>query len=326
MTAIDDSQAFILKLTLLSNKFTYYSIIIFGNIGCLSNILNILVCSRNSIRQKKMGFYNIIISTFNIMIFAVGFLQYYPPTVGGQNFFLISDLLCIIMSSSSRILIHMASWLKVMLSFDRLMCITISNRIKFINNKYTLSFIMVGMFITISTFSIPNLFFRLQYTSSFNSITNQTNPITITCTSSKSINLIRDLLSQIIRTVIPFILEIILNTILIYKLIKSKKGLNISRSLNKEYRFAFTTVMLNFAFIITQAPLFVWTVYIDILSQKSGVDPRLMALSNFLYLVFTLFASYLYGSIFFVNLLFNKLFQKEIRMIFGINVAKENSP
>ena len=320
---IEANRIFILNLYTLADKLVYYSTFSVATIGIASNILNIIISSRANLRKKAMGFYNIIISIFNILIIVVGSIQYFPTSIGAVNFFLISNFWCVLMTSSSRILIHMVSWLNVMVSLDRTLCVSLSNRLKFIQIRKNMLMFMLAMFAVVCALNSPNFFFKLEYDVSFNYTSNKTVSINVRCAATKLITNIRDTIAQLIRTVIPIILQIILNTILIYKLIQTKKQVNISRSLQKEYKFAFTIIMLNFLFIITQAPLLIFTIYINFIAQQSNIDSKQMAINNFASIVSTLFSTYLFFSLFFVNLIFNKLFQREIGLMFGMNKKRK---
>ena len=88
---IEANRIFILNLYTLADKLVYYSTFSVATIGIASNILNIIISSRANLRKKAMGFYNIIISIFNILIIFVGSIQYFPTSIGAVNFFLISN-------------------------------------------------------------------------------------------------------------------------------------------------------------------------------------------------------------------------------------------
>ena len=324
MSSTQQDQYFILNLSMIANKFSYYSCLTIVNLGLLSNILNIIVCFRKNIRKKTMGFYNVAMSTFDIINFVLGYMVNFPPSIGHQNFYLISDISCSLLSYIIRICVQMSSWLNVMVSFDRIICILYPSRFKFIENKNKLSLIMLSLFFIICIINVPNAFFSVIVQVTLNPLTNQTLATSMACSSTKRITLARDIIAQLMRTLIPVILEAILNTLLVYKIVKEKKSLNISRSLAKEYKFAFTIVMLNFTFLFTQTPLLIITIYLTILNQQGSATPRILAIVNFSYGVSVLFSSYMFGSLFFINLQFNKIFQNEVKNIFHMLKRRKN--
>ncbi len=70
--------------------FIFYSCAI-GIVGfIICNILNIAICLRKKIRQKMMGFYNVVISTWNILTLSFGFIFYFPPTIHAKDIVLLS--------------------------------------------------------------------------------------------------------------------------------------------------------------------------------------------------------------------------------------------
>jgi hypothetical protein len=87
--------------------------------------------------------------------------------------------------------------------------------------------------------------------------------------------------------------------------------------MRKEYRFARIILWLNLMFIITEVPLMLTTFYFSILKviPTYPIDTNVsnvIALMTLVYFVTLVFSLYLFGSIFFVNLFTNKVFQREI--------------
>jgi hypothetical protein len=122
----------------------------------------------------------------------------------------------------------------------------------------------------------------------------------------------------VMRTVLPVLLEFLLNAILIYKLLRSRsRNAHVKRSLYRDYKFAFLIVILNFLFLITQTPLMVVTIYICVINYVSQASSTLendtdLVVTKYLPVVTGVFATYMFGSIFFVNLFFNRIFQMEL--------------
>ena len=66
----------VLDLTNLTHMAQYYFCIVICNKGIVANILNILVCLRKELLKNTIGFYNILMSTFNILtLIFVGYLN-----------------------------------------------------------------------------------------------------------------------------------------------------------------------------------------------------------------------------------------------------------
>ena len=165
---------------------------------------------------------------------------------------------------------------------------------------------------------IPNVFLRIKTTSSFNNITNQTQT-TKTC-SAGSINMdtVIDLIRIFVRAIIPFMLIIVINTLLVYNLIKCKAKFK-TISLKKEYTFALSVAALNVMFIISLLPFVFTVVILKVMNQLNMIATKTYIIVNFTYAVglFT-FGSYNYCFQFLVNLKFNSIFRHEL-----INWLKE---
>ena len=314
-----DLLAYISKLSHLQNEIVYYACFFIGSISLASNILNILVCMRNKLRKEALGFYNPLMSVFNILSTMVGYLSIFPGTVGGQDLQYSSDYACILISYLLRICLQMSSWLNVMISFDRMITISYPYRFKRMRKRDMLAKFVLGLLLAITLVNTPNLFFSVAIveTRVFNATTNQSVVVNVarhcTCKFSSTVTIVRDLIAQLMRSALPIAVDFVLNTVLIYKLIMSRKNFTMRRSLHKDYKFAVTIVMLNAMFFITHIPLLISIVYLNVLNyqQPSAVPTKNLIFAYFLYIVAAVFASCMYTTVFFVNVIFNKHFRSE---------------
>ena len=308
--------ALIDKLNSISKRIVYYSCLTIVNIGFATNCLNIFICINKSIQKSTMGFYNILISTFNILGFICGYLLFYPVASGKTDLLVESYFGCILISYFTRVFIQMTSWLNVMLSCDRAVCIAFPYRFKFINNKTILACIVLVLFIIILAVNVPNLLFKVYINSTYSTIANDTINTTI-CSSTNIVVFIRDTIIVNMRVVIPMILQFILSIILIVSILKLRKNANMTRSLRKDYQFAFTILMLNITFLITETPLMLSIINFYLIDKNNATS---MAMANLFYYCGQIFSTYMLGSIFFVNILFNRIFKKELKKILRCSV------
>jgi hypothetical protein len=104
---------------------------------------------------------------------------------------------------------------------------------------------------------------------------------------------------------------ILLNTLLVRKLIKSKQITN--RELKKEHKFAFTVIFLNAFFVFTLIPSAIILIGSNIVGYKdaTSASSKSATIMNFAYVVGQFFAGFNYTFSFLLNLKFNKLFRKE---------------
>ena len=98
------------------------------------------------------------------------------------------------------------------------------------------------MFVT----NIPNIYTKLITETELNKTT------TIKyCAGARSLVFVRDLLSIIIRLLLPFILLVAFNSIILYKLIRLRKEFsNFNSFMVKEYKFTISTLVLNVFYLI----------------------------------------------------------------------------
>jgi hypothetical protein len=314
---------FVTKINQILTQFLFYSCSILLSILILGNILNILICLRKSLLKEMIGFYNIIISVSNVFTLVLGGLIVFPITLNYDDLVAISNFSCILITYFSRVSVQMSSWLHVFLSLDRYLCVAYNERFKFLfNNKKKLSSIFLGLFVVIMVINVPNVLFRLTYVSSFDSRENQTS-VSVICTATSSIISIRNTIVIVFRIVLPLLLQIILSILLIHKLFKTRKAVtvaSISRNMKKEQRFAHIIVWLNVCFIITETPLMIATLYFGVLGVKtvyplSESSSNSLAISTLIYYVTSVLGSYMFGSLFFINLFMNRIFKREIRLI-----------
>ena len=197
------------------------------------------------------------------------------------------------------------------------------NRLKFIlKDKQKVSLIFLALFVFICVINLPNFFFGLTNEYIIDIKTNQTQ-VKIVCTGTSSILLIRNMIVIAFRIVLPLILQMVFSVLLIYKLFKTRVSVaaSIDRDMKKEYRFARIIIWLNICFIITQTPLMISTIYFSVLGIRtvyplSETASNSLAISSFVLFLTNILGGYLFGSLFFINLLTNRIFKKELRLIF----------
>jgi hypothetical protein len=71
---LNDDIKFALKLNDIATQLGYFTILIVTNLGLITNTLNIFISLKRSIQQSTMGFYNIIMSVFNIFSLVAGYV------------------------------------------------------------------------------------------------------------------------------------------------------------------------------------------------------------------------------------------------------------
>jgi hypothetical protein len=308
-----DVKGFNFKVNTFLTQFIFYSSFLVVTTLLIGNILNIMICMRKIIRKEMMGFYNIIISLFNILTLSIGLLFYFPPTINAQDLLLVSNFSCVTLSYAMRVCVQMSAWLHVFLSLDRYSCVAFNQKLAFIlNDRKKLSFIILGLFGIICVINVSNLLFRVSTTNFAPYMQCDSTPLTIQ---------IRNTIITIFRIILPLILQIVFSTLLIFNLFKVRRTVMMNQTMKKEYRFARVILWLNLMFFINETPIFLITLYLSITGEipKYPLDDKTSdseAIVSLIYYILYFFSLYLFGSIFFVNLFTNKIFKREILKIF----------
>ena len=301
-------------LNFLIEKMVFYSVIIMPTIGIFTNILNIAICMRKKLRTSLLGYYNFLISTFNILLFIDSSIVYLPPAVYQKDLSNSMDFLCWSLSFISRVLPQMAIWINVFLMIDRFLSVSFPGRFRFKNDRKKLSWIMFSLFIALVILNISNVFYK---------ITIQTNEIKV-CSAINLIILIRNMEIALFGVILPTLFHIIFSIILILKLYQTRRNLNLNMTVKRDRRFTLIVLALNVLFCLTELPYSIVTLYLGIkgivpsypMSQSLSYSQALM---NFIFYVTFVFSGFNFNSLLLVNLMFNKIFQKEIRKIlFGL--------
>ena len=322
MPNLTQDQIFLLNLNISRVELLYYTCITVIPCGIALNIISSIVFMRKKFSKKTMGFYNIVISIVNI-IFAVFAALNYTGIALGKDLTLMSGFSCVFLTYGQRVFSQMSSWMNVFVTVDRMISITYPNRYPFLKNKKILTLLIFIQFLLLCIINIPNLFFKIEYISTFNPVSNMT-VTTKSCTSSSSIVTIRDMIVIMFKVVIPIILMISMNIYLMHKLVKEKKKFKKISELNKEYHFAFSIFFMNVLYTLIMLPGLITLIYLNIIqyAQTSNIQSREVIIAQFAYSVALVIITYEFFFTFFVNIVFNKIFRKEflifVKQILGI--------
>lgn len=312
MNQIKNDSELITWIKSLNLSFLYYSTLTLVPISFFFNILAILVFLRKIFKNNTNGFQNITLNLVNNMILIFVFLSYYTQSVG-NDIRLTSNFACKLVSFILRSLVQLSSWIYVLIVAERVVCVTYPLQYRIFNKKrIVITSVVVTAFLILSILNSPNLLLNLVETPT-NSSGNQTS-ISVICTGDGLVLKIRDIVVIIFRMIIPFILTLLLNIVLIVKLVKVKKNIRKGDSfMMREYKFAFSIIVLNVLFILTLIPNIVALIY-------SNLAPNAPEIATFMRQLSQLIASYNYCFNFFINLITNNMFRKELFKIMGLRV------
>ena len=303
---------FMLWMRSLNINFLYYSTVIILPFGLFFNTLSTIIFLRPRFKKTTNGFNNIIINTVNNLLLMVIFAIYYTQSTG-KDVLLTSIYACTILSFLARLLAQHSSWIYVILVSERLVCVMYPVEYKIFKYKKLIIAVVVSIvFLFLCGLDSPNLLLYLATTQT-NSSANQTLS-TLVCTGDALIIRIRDAVVIAFRMVIPFILTILLNIVLVFKLVKIKTQIRSKDSyMLIEYRFAFSIIALNVLFILTLLPNLVALIYLNLAQydQANLAHTRQVAVANLMLYVGQYISAYNYSFNFFINLRANGVFRKE---------------
>ena len=98
-----------MDLTKETHFLVFYGTLIIGISGLYSNIMNMRVSTSPKIQKTTMGFFNILLSIFNLLLIVfVGFLIFFPQSVGRPVIVLSSNAACKLLPYFTRIIAQMA--------------------------------------------------------------------------------------------------------------------------------------------------------------------------------------------------------------------------
>jgi len=241
-------------------------------------------------------------------------------TENGISMYLISNNWCKIFRYFRYSLGPISAWLLVYISIDKFISIQFPNfkLIKLVKFQNTVIFLIVvfNLMYYIPFFIYSKLFMvYLNETNILNNSNNTNNELNCYFTKlhHKKVLYMMDLINS---TLIPFLLMFIFSILLIYIIFKSRLRilrLNSSsdrRRLRKDIKFAFTSILLNVAFVSLNLPVCIANLLIDI--------------SEFYYklLLYLFFISFCIN--FYLLFAFNSVFRKELLILFKIKNPEIN--
>ena len=282
MTTLDDDVAiFAQQMKKLTNYIGLPSVLFVTSFGLIFNTISIILFARKALWDTTIGLYNVIIMVNCNLVIIINIFIQLTPTLGNDAI-LWSDFSCIILFYSSRLTTTFSSWLSVLVTLDRFFRITLWYRVASIKKKKSQFSLIILMFILLTILLLPNIFYKVVSTSSFSSIANQTT-ITKTCQSTPEIETYIDMIKVFVRALIPFMLIIIINSYLIYKLIQIKSKIEKYKISNNEHNYTYSIVALTTFYVISILPLVVSIIMLQIMQRSNMTNTKSYVIAIFCY-------------------------------------------
>lgn len=194
--------------------------------------------------------------------------------------------------------------------------------------KWVLLVIIFVLFVFITIADIPNLLFYLaQKVSTTNVNGTLVTKITYSCSGDFNTIISSDLISITLRTYMPLIIMVMLNTIMIRKIFGTSRATFKQSSLSRrEYQFTLIVMSFDVFFFCTNFPLSIFYIFYDYYNYSGALtlNPVFGAQFNFWYSL-VLNISYLDQTLsFFISMSVNKLFRKEILILLSRILKRPN--
>jgi hypothetical protein len=321
--------------TRLESEIDFYFSITLQPIGCLFNIIALIVFSNKKLNNKNIfGFLYAWLCVFNIICLSNSFI------FSILNFFNIeafsnSDLNCKFIFGWVKYVTHVPSFQMVLVAFYLYVCTCHPSKKEFLDKmKYTIIFITIGLV------TLVDCYYTIYYKGKIEE-EEQTNIVEVEtanqttrfdCITSILItDFIADMIHIIMRAIVPFLLILILNILTIFGIVKNKTGLSSARSTknrsksNQRNRFSKSILGMNFIFIGIYTP---WTICFIIfhLNHNFLMFPYIKDSIEFQILlsIFECIAFLNNITPFFLSLAFNSLFRMRLQEMLRYHALHEN--
>lgn len=298
----------------------YFFSILTMPIGILLNIFTIWIFSRKRFnRNSNNGFLYITLCLFNIIALInqliINILKEFATDP--RNFYL---YFCHFYNIFSSVTLQIPSFAQIYISYDLYRSICKLKTTPLSKKKYVF-YIIINILFLIAINSIYFTFFiktdNFLNKSLIGWNSTMTNYSLSECMANELNDLIIDGIDVLCRGLIPFIAIFILNYSVTKQVFRTKKNLQIVKSLKKEYNFAISVIAINILFFLIYLPWIIsFILYhkMRFLSYDFKSDTRLYELI----LTISDCIAYLNNySPFLINILFNKIFRKELIFSFS---------
>lgn len=258
--------------------------------------------------------------SFGLMIVFVTFFGFSI----GYDYQTISNASCKTIAFVGRIFLIAPSWIKCLVTLDRLIYVLQVRALKFMQKRRFISLLVVAIISVIALSSLANIQFSLTTATNVTFTVNNESHRTITysCTSLKDIVLVRDTIAISLRTIIPFMLIVCSNVKIINTFYRSKQSYLPRRSIKtsnhsysrarKEYFFLISVIALDILFVFVLAPISVTLILLDVYAfVPSLTTPTRLAAARVAYFITFYMSTVPYASGFVVSMIFNRIFRHE---------------
>jgi hypothetical protein len=272
--------------------------IIFIIVGCIGNIISIIIFLKKEFITQSTTFYLIICSIINI----ISVLNL--PVIIFPEIWTDSTVLCKTLGGFTLILLQLQSWVYVLCSLDR--CLTTIVPVKFLwknKMKFQTAIFLMCIFMII-LLCAPQFYF---YEKSIVVSSNETYSI---CSFPIGVSWIFPYFQYqfiFFRVIIPFTISIVASILTIYKLCASKRKIGKSewKNMRREVQYSKALIIMDILFIIFRIPSLV-----NIIQNNS-----VTYIYTFNNAFFTIIGNVHNAFLFLIFIVFNRIYRKLLKQI-----------
>lgn len=251
------------------NKYYSLPLIILGTIG---NSITFYIYSRKEFQKTSTAFYFAYSTIIDTLCLFFGSLKRFLEGLNEREIRNSSNLVCKLTIYMNYSLVHISSWILVLISFDRLISSRIFSREFQKRKNQIIAIALLSILIFVSNIYLPIKVGLIE-------IGNQT------YCDYKNMNtsFIISIYDLLVSVLVPFLIIAVTNFLIAFKLYKSKlKILDIKQSYKITRVYAFTIIGKNLLFLILNLPLCVVILYAHIFRHDFDTSYEIWA-HNVLY-------------------------------------------
>lgn len=257
-------------------------------IGLIGNVLSVVVFSRKTFRKNSISIYCRALAIADSVVIVKSLTYFIGSFFWGRSFQAESLIYCKIYSLIHTGIAAIPSWILVVFSIDKMLCVTRSKRLEFWLKKIKIHLGIVFAIVIINCLAyvfVP-IYFQLLPTITTSGNGNVT-IVSFSCgTSDIKVFQIIGALFLYETSVLPFVLMMITTVVTILILVNSRKRMEeamapaenmrvsgIGKRKSRDVNYAINSIVLNILFIVFQVPYVLATIY-------PSQDPIYIAILN----------------------------------------------
>lgn len=303
---MNDSK-YIDNLNSISSQISFYFVVTLPTTSlCLNTFALLVLFLKPSLQKTKNQMVYLLKCQYiidTIVVINIIF-NYQSSALFSYSLLTISDFTCRFFYVWNRFLIHMSSWIQVIISTDRFLSVYLARK-RTRQTKYKTFYTILTVAIALLIIDAINTFHYLDQ--------NQ-------CTGSVLVQISTDILSVLLRTIIPIVIMAAIDVVLVNHIKTIRRRLFTIRSGHNrsEHHFTISVVLVNFAFFFFNFPLSVSLILQNVFANSNSLSPIQFAQFNFYSSLASIFAFFFQTLEFFINFSLNRLFRKEILDTLGL--------